>query len=144
MRVHGDQADEPSDNDGYNIRECYSVEGDWFYVSEWADFEKPKGRHWKIERVILWAIRTGDADQLVGIDRRGLPALEPDPDCDDFFVKGSDISPNGKTWDEIYRSIIPDKEMHCDITHVFKKPRRRRVRETDKEPQPSRPDTTGT
>lgn len=101
------------------IRECYPVNGDWFCVTHQLGEER-----WTIERVILWAL-LDDKDRKVEhkiwaiVSYGGIPNLH-EMTWYTYYVKGSDTSPLGKTWDEIYRSTTPTgARMVRDMTKLF-------------------------
>ena len=73
---------------------------DWFLV---AHLET---KRWCIERVVAWALFQADENTtnvLSGFIGQGyVPDHE---DC--FYVKGTDKSPTGRRWGEIYDDIMP-------------------------------------
>ena len=89
--------------------------GDWFYVQRVHDGDR--GDRWFIERVVLWALRSGDkfVDHVSAIVTNGLPSGD---DGDWFYVLGTDECPDGKSWNEVYRSVRPSQMMVREITSL--------------------------
>jgi len=99
------------------IRTCYPVTGNWYSLTHDVNDD----RRW-IDRVILWALVKveEEVDHVKAITSNGLPHEHYYPgaaDCD--FVFGPDVSPIGKTWDEVYQEAIQNRMMLREVTHLF-------------------------
>lgn len=93
----------------FQIHSCHPVTGDWFVVTQHHDSRD--GDRWFIERVVLWALGKSDnsVDRVQAITASGLP--HEDEDADTYLVDGRDASPFGKTWNEVYASMRPSRQM---------------------------------
>jgi exoribonuclease II len=73
------------------IRAVTHPQGDWYVVSVHHDHDK--GDRWFIDRVVLWALRSGDkiVDHVVAVGSSGLP--ETEDSSDRFFALGDRLVP---------------------------------------------------
>ena len=94
----------------FQIHSCHPVEGGWYVVTCHQEAADERER-WFIERVVLWALGKSDntVDNVRAITASGLP--HEDEDADTYLVNGRDASPFGKTWDEVYASLRPTRQM---------------------------------
>jgi hypothetical protein len=104
----------------YKIASTQAVVGDWFLL--WAP--KGDGDRWFIERVVLWALveSEGHYPHIKAIGAHGL-ALPPEGMGNGYwFVFGSDNSPMGPTWGEIFKSAEQRVTDPCrEITNTVSK-----------------------
>jgi hypothetical protein len=82
---------------------------DWFVLHHTED------KRWAIERVVAWGLLQADEEQVDTLEAflgQGLIA-----DFEDYaYVKGTDRSPVGRRWGEIYETIAPDGRNFREIT----------------------------
>ncbi len=97
------------------IRAVTHPHGHWFEVRIAREHET--GDRWFIDRVVLWALRSGDkvVDHVVTVDSTGVPDTS-DPFQDRFFVLGTDACPDGRPWNEVYHRVRPSPVMVREIT----------------------------
>jgi hypothetical protein len=96
------------------IRQLMPVSGDWYVLTN------PECDRWFIDRVVAWALVHADlsVDHVRAIDTRGMP--HEDNDGDSYFVLGSDFSPLGLTWQEVYHKTSPSRCLCRDITDLVR------------------------
>ena len=101
------------------IRAVTHPQGDWFKVTIAREHEA--GDRWFIDRVVLWALRSGDqvVDHVSAVDSTGVPDAG-DPLQDRFFVLGTDACPDGRPWNEVYHSVRPSPVMVREISEQGK------------------------
>lgn len=98
------------------IRAVTHPQGDWFVVTINRD---QNGDRWFIDRVVLWALRSGDkvVDHVAAVGCTGLPD-ENDAFSDRFYVLGTDSCPDGRPWNEVYQGVRPTHVMVREITEL--------------------------
>ncbi len=107
----------------YSIRKCYPTIGDWYEIQ--LGYENDLVRVW-MSRVILWAHVTApkEIERIEAIDNQGhIHSSAHDGDV--YYVRGSDYSPTGETWDAIFASIpaspLGVHELSSDQAKFFQK-----------------------
>jgi hypothetical protein len=96
------------------LRQCYPTGGDWFAIYT------PDQVRWFIERVLLWGLVEAEhqVSHVSGILTDGLPA--DDTEGDRYYVLGSDRSPAGTTWREVFDGTLPTIRNVREITEMIR------------------------
>jgi hypothetical protein len=102
------------------IRSTSPVSGDWYS----ARYDH-SNHEWWIERVMLWALveNYDQVDHVCGICSNGMP--DQDDAEDIHYVHGPDMSPIGKTWNEVYLNAASSGQRRVtqyNITDQIKEP----------------------
>ncbi len=92
------------------IRSILPVSGDWYCVYGCEE------NRWFIERVVAWALvrKKDEVDHVRAIASQGIP--HESEGYDSYFVLGSDTSPIGPTWSEVFQTTPPSSCMVREIT----------------------------
>ena len=102
---------------GNTLTSILSVQGDWFCLKIAHDTPRPTRLF--LSRVMLWALAKGPdvVDHTVGIGETGDP--QEDPFTEVYYVYGTDLSPNGSTWGDVYSHVKPSLQQVREVTHLF-------------------------
>ena len=107
------------------IQSCYPMDGDWFYV-----WQQHCDNEWLMSRVILWALTTCEGSKfphVEGIESEGGPCGWGWDVRAAYYVKGTDLSPSGKSWNDIYRETqVSCMDEMRTITNFVTAPDRKR------------------
>ena len=99
------------------LKSLLPAEGDWFCLR--TAYESPEPARLFLSRVMVWAVAEGPeaVGHVVGIDGSGTP--HDDPFMDECYVYGPDLSPNGRTWGDVYHSAEPSLQPVREVTGLF-------------------------